>query len=83
MKILYISGDEYSAMSVEQEIGIPKAIELATSNNGKYTYESDETFAELKILEFGEVDSEFVEFIVDNFIDYDRAKDTNFYLIEQ
>lgn len=83
MKLLYITGDEYSAMYVEKEIGINKAHELAAGNGGSYTYESETTYAEIYIKEFGDVDPKFVDFIQDNFIDYDQSKDTDFFIIEE
>ena len=82
MKILYITGDgDFTAMIVEQEYGIDKAVELCESNNGSYILETDDLYAELKIYEFGEVDTKFIDFIVDNFIDYDSSKNSNFYII--
>ena len=84
VRVLFISGDgDFAAMSVEQDYGIDKAIQLCEENGGSYTIDDDEkrVYADLKIIEFGEVDPKFIDFIEDKFIDYDFAKNTNFYVI--
>lgn len=83
MKILFITGDDYSAMGVEQEIGIEKAAKMTIDNGGSLTINDDELYAELSILEFKEVDEKFIEFIKDKIMDYDDAKHTDFYVIEK
>jgi hypothetical protein len=82
MKILFVTGDEYSAMQINDEIGIAKAYEMTKENGGKLTIDDDETYAELSIIEFGEVDPKFVEFINDKMIDYDSSKHTDFFVID-
>ena len=82
MRVLYITGDgDFTAMIVEEEYGIDKAVELCESNNGSYIIDTEDLYAELKIIEFGEVDPKFVDFIQDKFIDYDYSKYSNFYII--
>lgn len=86
MKILYITGageDDFGAMSVEQEIGVKEAYQLAKENGGSYTYETDETYADISIKEFGDVDPKFITFIRNEFIDYDNSKATDFHVIEE
>lgn len=82
MKLLYVTGSDYSAMHISDEFGIEKAIKLAEENGGSYIVDNDEIYAELKILEFGEVDSNFISFIEDKFIDYDVSKGTDFFIIK-
>ena len=37
----------------------------------------------VKLLEFGEVDKEFIKFIRDEILDYSLSKQSNFYLLEE
>lgn len=83
MKILFVTGDEYSAMHVSDDIGISNAVKMAEENNGTFTIDNDESYAELSILEFGDVDPKFIEFIESKMIDYDNSKHTDFFVIEE
>lgn len=82
MKILHVYGDEHSAMYVDDVFGLEKAYKLAKENGGKCIIDEDDGYAEVKVLEFGNVDEKFVSFINNNFIDYDRAKDEDFFVME-
>lgn len=83
MRILYVYGDEYSALNVEQEIGIEEAAKLVEENGGQVAINNNEFYANLKILTFKEVDPEFVSFVQLNLLDYDASKSENFYVIEE
>ena len=81
MKLLYVSGDEYSAMNFENsELTIAEGVEIALSDNNWYI----EGFcAKFKIYEFkGSVDEEFISFLKNNLLDYDQLKHENFYIID-
>lgn len=82
MIVLHIYGEEYSALSVEQEIGINKAYQDAVSNGGKVTYNTDDFYAECRVHRFTSVDPKFIEFINTHMIDYDRVKHENYYVIK-
>ena len=78
MKLLYVHGDgDYNAMMFEQNLGVEKAKEMI--KEGK-KIEDDEFIVD--VLEFGDVDKKFIEFIIDHFLDYDSSKCSNFYIIE-
>lgn len=84
--ILYVRGDgDYAAMIVEDEIGIDKMFEAAKENGGRIETEFSDDFGNSEsimaiILEFGEVDPEFIGF-VQQMQDYDRSKAENFFVI--
>ncbi len=86
MKILFINGetDSYTAMTIEKDIGIENFIKEVESHGGKFEFEDEdrEIFGEAEIIEYSNVDPDFVRFINNNFIDYDEAKHRNFYVLD-
>ena len=82
MIVLFITGEDYSAMEVEQEIGIEEAYKLTVKNGGKLTIDNEILYADLSVLKFGDVDSTFITFIESELLDYDQSKSTNFYVID-
>lgn len=82
MKLLHVYGEECSAMFISDDFGIDKAYELAKQKGGQCVIQDDYNYAKVKILEFGEVDPKFIDFIADNFIDYDNSKNKDFFIIE-
>lgn len=83
MKILFITGDEHAAMRIEQDYGLDNAEQRARENGGTVVINDETVYAEIAIQEFGDVDVDFVDFVVNNFIDYDDSKTTNFWVIEE
>jgi hypothetical protein len=83
MDILYVRGDDYAAMYIEDSLGVKEATKLAKRNGGEYVINNDEVYAELEIKSFGEVDMEFVGFIKFSLMDYDASKHENFFVIEE
>jgi hypothetical protein len=75
IRVLFVSGDDYSALSFEK--ANPGVLVSDIIDNIE-NYESDEW--ELSVHQFDEIDPKFVDFIKDNIQDYDMSKDTNFYL---
>lgn len=79
MKILYIFGDDYALLKWE---------DLDATNKSKITnnlktndeYEFEEGYF-VKMLEFGEVDIEFLKFMESKIIDYDTTKHNYFKLL--
>ena len=84
MKIIHVYGDdEYAAMFIEDEYGIERAYKEAIENGGKVEITGDEfQQAYVQVKEFGEVDSNFIDYIRDQ-QDYDMAKHTNFFVIDE
>ena len=94
MKILFISGDgDFDAMAFEQVYpNIDKAIEkfFPEGHNGTATvtfkdkYEEEyEYTVRLSIKEFGSVDEKFIDWIVDEYVDYDLTKAKNFHILRE
>ncbi|PAE24043.1 hypothetical protein [Bacillus sp. 7894-2] len=85
--VLEVWGDgDYGAMFVEDEYGVKKAYEEAKAAGGyleiKEEDDPDWAAAYVKIHEFGPVDPEFIGFIVNEFMDYDRMKAHDFHVME-
>jgi hypothetical protein len=88
MKILHVWGDgDYGAMYVEDEYGVQRAYNEAKDIDGCLAIYSpdDDRYPEayVEVLEFGEVDPKFVSFIEENFMDYDRSKGENYFVIHE
>lgn len=83
MKVLLITGEDFSASSFENKFKGTKVSDII-NNLSNYDYEGDpedsEEYWELSALNFGDIDPEFVKFIRQDIQDYDMSKDTNFYL---
>ena len=88
MKIIYISGQsDFSAIDME-ESGELKSLTkaLVTANiltNGLVNEIESYDGSIVKLLEFGEVDKEFIKFVRDEIVDYDLSKQSDFYLLEE
>ena len=88
MKIIYISGQyDFSAIGME-ESGELKSLTkaLVTANiltNGLVNEIESYDGSIVKLLEFGEIDKEFIKFVRDEIVDYDLAKQSDFYLLEE
>ena len=88
MKIIYISGQsDFSAIDME-ESGELKSLTkaLVTANiltNGLVNEIESSDESTVKLLEFGEVDKEFIKFVRDEIVDYDLSKQSDFYLLEE
>lgn len=82
MKILFASGEEYSAMFIRDEFGIERAFNWAKNNGGSCVIEDEHNYAEIKILEFGDVDEKFLDFLRKEVVGYDQSKHKDFFIIE-
>ena len=88
MKIIYVNGQcDFSAIDME-ESGELKSLTkaLVTANiltNGLVNEIESSDESTVKLLEFGEVDKEFIKFVRDEIIDYDLSKQSDFYLLEE
>ena len=81
MKILYVYGDDYTALKFEQsqydENSIAKMIE-----NGEDPAKLFDFYIEFDLYKFNEIDSSFVDFIRNEIQNYDDSKHNNFYVVE-
>ncbi len=89
MKILWISGDDdYAVIDFENsplyDQPYTQLFELAW-NSPKHThsYDDGERRFDIEALEFGSVDSKFVDFVKDRLVDYDQAKNEDFFVVEE
>lgn len=81
LKILFVTGEDYSAMNVEQHIGIKKAAKMTEDNGGEFIIKGDFN-AMLAVREFDEVDPYFISFIKDRIQGKANTKHTNFFILE-
>jgi hypothetical protein len=93
MKALYVHGEsDYSALNFEQSSFYTndKMIDLWNDANAqedkeieiKFLNHGEDDYVFVEALEFKSVDSKFIEFMCDKFVDYDDTKCHNFYIIE-
>lgn len=77
---LHVSGDDHSAMVFSREYNTQDFYEQMVKDGvTEKVVDEDDFYAEIEIKEFRSVDEEFIEFIRDNFIDYDYSKDSDFF----
>lgn len=84
LTIIHVHGSEdYVAMRIEDEFGVEEAYQLAKDGGGRAKIELDDEYdiAYVEVLEFGEVDPKFIDF-VQSFIDYDHSKHENFFVVD-
>jgi hypothetical protein len=78
MRAILIHGDgDYSASEFENEHGGTPVIDII---NNPDQYESEDELWEINVIEVGEVDQQFVDFIRNHIEDYDYSKHKTFYL---
>lgn len=79
---LHVKGDEYSALNFEQnfdeDVVYKQMLEEGVTSK---TFESDEYYIDVYIIEFGEIDPEFIDFVKYQLIDYDDSKNENIYRV--
>ena len=91
MKIITVKDSDYGdygAMEFEHSSYCTeeKLRELYTlAEQGPYLLDMPDKGCQLKIeaFEFEEVDPEFIQFMIDEFLDYDALKSHNFYVVEE
>lgn len=80
-KVLYVHGDDYAALSFEGLVQAGKVTARDLWNSGGGEYENGDDWFEYEALEFGNVDSKFIEWI-QSIQDYDDSKHAQFYVVE-
>lgn len=79
---LYVYGDDYSALGFERKYNVQDVYEqMVAEEVTKKVIENDEYYIEAKIEEFGEIDPDFVSFMLNNLCDYDQLKSENIYKV--
>lgn len=77
---LYVSGEEYSAMNFDDKYNSQDFYEqMLEEGVTKKTIDEDDVYADVEIKEFAAIDEDFIDFIRNNFVDYDVSKDTDFF----
>ena len=82
MKIVYVNGQgDFSAMDMEDS-GELKQLVNQMIKDGVTSIESEDE-STVSIIEVGEVDERFIDFVRNNIVDYDLAKMSEFYLLDE
>jgi hypothetical protein len=86
--IMLVYGDgDYGAMTFEQNYDLQVVYEemVAEGVKEKTIVHKDENYGDedlyVSLIEFGEVDMDFINFIGDEFLDYDDQKRKDFYIL--
>jgi hypothetical protein len=81
---LYVHGEDYSAMDFTRNYVAQEVYEdMMKCNEITRTIDTDETYMEIDILEFDEVDPKFVTFMKNRICDYDHLKAKDIYAVNE
>jgi hypothetical protein len=81
MKILHVFGNDYASIEFEKKF---KGKLVSDIIQEYFIDDNDfEGDFEMTLLEFSSIDLKFIEFLRNNFLDYDMLKHENFYLENQ
>lgn len=91
MKVLEVYGDgDYAAVSYEDAVSSGEVDTLELFNKAKeagksleYVNEETDTYFDYEAHEFGEVDPDFVSFVLSEICDYDYLKHHGMYVVEE
>jgi hypothetical protein len=85
MKILWVTSDCFGAQAFEERFTVEEiAAQLSVDGDAKVFEKvegDDGYYFEVKLLEFGDVDPKFIEFVHKKIQDYDQSKACNFYVV--
>jgi len=79
---LYVTGEDFSAMHFEKHYDPKEFYKEMVEDDVQERVIEASFYAEVKILEFGEIDKDFIDYVKSNLIDYDHSKDSNLYHVE-
>lgn len=80
---LHVNGGDYSALSFEENYDPQEFYEVMIKENKTQTMvETSEFYADVKIEEFEDIDDNFIAFIRNYIMDYDRSKDNDFFEVK-
>jgi hypothetical protein len=79
---LHVKGDDYSALNFEDNFNEDQVYkQMMAEGVTTKTFESDDYYIDVRIIEFGEIDSDFIDFVKYQLIDYDNSKNENIYRV--
>lgn len=82
MEIVYVNGQgDFSAMDMEDSGELKQLVSQMVKDGITSTESEDEST--VSIIEVGEVDKRFINFVRNNIVDYDLAKMSEFYLLNE
>jgi hypothetical protein len=84
MRVLFINGSDYYhfLMFEQSSYSVQDIVTLCeNSETKKISIDDEETFFDAELLEFGEVDAKFIEWIKSK-QDYDDAKHSNWVVVD-
>lgn len=82
-KYLYVKGEDFSAMVFEENFNPQKVYEeMIEKGVDSDSFECNDTWIEVKIKTFNEVDPEFEIFVKSELCDYDVLKDSNLFRVD-
>lgn len=82
-KFLYVYGDDYSALDFERNFNTKEVYdEMMSKGESCKTIQDDNYYIKIKILEFGEVCPDFMNFVLNEMCDYDALKSANIYEVK-
>lgn len=77
---LYVTGSDYSALDFSRAYGEQEFYEnMMEEGLTQTSLNTDDIYADIKILEFGDIDDKFIDFIRHEIMDYDSTKDSDFF----
>lgn len=79
-KVLYISGEDYSMLIFEDKYKGTPVIDIINDLESYKSTPEDEGGWDIKVYEFGQIDTGFVKFVRDRIQDYEDSKHHGFYL---
>lgn len=84
MKILEIKGDgDFAALQFEDDMGVDEAKRIIANGQKIESDPDDEELSYYGVVhEFGQVDKNFFNFVMNEIVDYDYAKHHNLYILE-
>lgn len=78
MKIVHVYGEDYAALTFEEEGYVHRLDEIETLIENK---EFDDAKYCVKVREFGPIDIQFIAWLKTHILDADHCKHENFYII--
>lgn len=79
---LHVKGDDFAVLVFEENCNVEKIYkDMVEKGLTSTTLDIDDTYIELEIKKFGEVDVEFESFIKNNLCDYDQLKNEDLFRV--
>ena len=79
---LHVKGDDFAVLVFEENCNVEETYkDMVEKGLTSTTLDIDDTYIELEIKRFGEVDAEFESFIKNNLCDYDQLKNEDLFKV--